>query len=249
MTKEFKRGAIFLAVFLLCLAGIVKLSGDQYVLPGAGENITTDVGLFDNYLLLDDLMNQPGQGLPAEMKLRALEDLGFVFTEEARQRMEEMPESGYSDFLASVGMGEFNYETGEWMPLSDQVYALDIEVFDESTMYPLFFQGLLSISGSEVPITDVIQDDSQVNWEEGTGLRQVKLNYNGKPYTIDTEAMFDWLDCSILRSVNDILVQEGASKRYYAMWNNFQGMTILFFSPEEAKAFERATGCRLATEL
>ena len=153
------------------------------------------------------------------------------------------------NFLASAGMGEFDYETGEWTSLSDQVYALDTEVFDESTMYPLFFQGLLSISGGEVPITDVIQDDSQVNWEEGTGLRRVTLNYDGKPYIIDTEAMMDWLDCSILKSVNDILAKEGASKRYYAMWNSFQGMTILFFSPEEARSFEGATGCHLSTAL
>lgn len=247
MTQNFKRGIIFLVIFMLCMAGIVKLKGDQYVIPAFGEDVMTNMGAGD--YLLDDLMDQPGQGLPAKMKFQVLNDLGFVFTEEARERMEEMSNSGYSDFLASAGMGEFDYETGEWTSLSDQVYALDTEVFDESTMYPLFFQGLLSISGGEVPITDVVQDDSQVNWEEGTGLRRVTLNYDGKPYIIDTEAMMDWLDCSILKSVNDILAKEGASKRYYAMWNNFQGMTILFLSPEEARSFEGATGCHLSTAL
>lgn len=248
MTKEFKRGLIFLAGFLACLAIIVRLSGDKYVWSRPGGESVGDMGKFDDYLL-DDLMNQPGQELSAKAKLKVLEELGIVFLEEVRQRLEKQSGDGYADFLASVGMGDFNYETGEWKPLTDQVYALDTEVFDESTMYPLFFQGLLSISGDEVPITDVVQDDSQVNWEEGTGLRRVKLNYNGKPYTIDTQAMLDWLDCSILKSVNDILEQEGAIKRYYAMWNNYQGMTILFLSPEEARAFERGTGCHLSTGL
>ncbi len=248
MTKEFKRGLIFLAGFLACLAIIVRLSGDKYVWSRPGGESVGDMGKFDDYLL-DDLMNQPGQELSAKAKLKVLEELGIVFLEEVRQRLEKQSGDGYADFLASVGMGDFNYETGEWKPLTDQVYALDTEVFDESTMYPLFFQGLLSISGDEVPITDVVQDDSQVNWEEGTGLRRVKLNYNGKPYTIDTQAMLDWLDCSILKSVNDILEQEGAIKRYYAMWNNYQGMTILFLSPEEARVFERGTGCHLSTGL
>lgn len=247
MKGETKKALLFLVGFLICLAVIVGLSGDKYFSLQIGGTGSTGPDKLGGYLT--GLTNQPGQGLSSEMKLKVLEELGFHFSEEARQLLEEASDSGYSDFLASVGMGDFDYETGEWTPLSDQVYALDTEVFDESTMYPIFFQGLLSISGGEVPITDVVQDDSQVNWEEGTGLRRVRLNYNGTPYTIDTEAMLDWLDCSILESVNDILEREGATKRYYAMWNNYQGMTILFLTPEEARKFEGATGCRLFTTL
>lgn len=247
MKLQTKKVILFLALFLVCLAVIVRLGGKgEFPIDAGGWNVTGNdpIGGY-----IDDLTNQPGTGIPVQMKLQVLEGLGITFSEAALQRLDETSDSGYSDFLASVGLGEFDYQTGKWTALSDQVYALDTEVYDESTMYPLFFQGLLSISGGEVPITDVIQDDSQVNWEEGSGLRRVTLKYDGRPYTIDTQAMLDWLDCSILKSVNDILEKEGSPKRYYAMWNNYQGLTILFLTPKEAGSFEGATGCRLFTSV
>lgn len=246
MSQKIKGALIFLAGLLVCLVGIVKVAGDRY--PARTEGVSfMEIDQFGDFL--DELANQPGQELSMEEKLEILEGLGFTFSEEARQRMEEGAESGYADFLALAGMGELNYETGEWKPLSDQVYALDTEVFDVGAMYPLFFQGLLSISGGEVPITDVVQDDSGVNWEEGSGVWKISLHYAGKPYTIEAQAMTDWLDCSVLKKVNAILEKEGAEKRYYAMWSNYQGMTILFLTPEGAKDFEKATGCSLRTEL
>lgn len=194
-------------------------------------------------------LNQAGRRIPLMSKLKVLEKLGFSFSLEALERMEEQEDVGYADLLGLVGMGDFDLESGAWQPLSDQVYALDTEVYDIGTMYPDFFRGLLSISKGEVPITEVAQDDSGVDWERGEGTFLISLRYNGRPYTIEARAQCDWLDCSVLEKVNGILEQEGNPKRYYAMWNNYQGFTVLFMAGPEAERFERLTGCRLSTAL
>jgi len=242
-----KRAGIFLVIFLaLCLV-ILKVAG-----PGtpqfSGLDLTGDT---EGELL--ELWGMEGitagSGVPGEVKIEVLEGLGYILTEEEKEAARTANEAGYADLLADFGWGKYDYDTGEWTPTSDWVYALDTEIFDVSNMYPGFFEGLLSISGDQVPITDVVQDDSKVDWEEGTGTWIITLNYDGKPYTIKAQAMSDWLDCSILKSVNEILEKEGNPRRYYAMWNNYQGITVLFLDQEQARAFEGGTGCKLHTSL
>lgn len=241
MKADGKKVALFLAGLLLCVAGIVAVSGETvtWSIPsdsfrGGGEDLFS---------------NQTGAKLSLERKLATLEELDFQFTEEERKAMEEWPDAGYGDLLAMVGWGEFDNETWEWSPTSDQVYALDTEVFNIDRMYLDFFQGLLSISNGELPITDIIQDDSQVDWEEGTGTFQVTLNYNEKPYTFTADALHDWLDVGILEQVNRMLEKEGVEKRFYAAWNDYQGITVFYRDKAWARRFESATGCKLYTKF
>ncbi len=245
--RQGKRVGIFLVVFLAFCLIILKVVGLREPQAG-GFDLTGDTeGELMELWGIDGL--NAGSGVPGEAKIKALEGLGYILTEEEKETARAATEVGYADLLADFGWGEYDYDTGEWSPTSDWVYALDTEIFDIDRMYPNFFAGLLSISGGEVPITDVAQDDSKVDWEEGTGTWIITLNYDGKPYTIKAQAMSDWLDCSVLKSINNILEKEGHSRRYYAMWNNYQGITILFLDRDQAKAFERATGCQLHTSL
>lgn len=241
MKSRLIRVGIFLVLFLACIAGIVKWSGQEISLgTGSGQS---DLGG------LAELMYPAGQSVPLDEKFQVLEELGFSFTEEETAQFQDWPEAGYADLLAVKGWGEFDPETWAWSPTSDQVYALDTEVFDVGNMYPVFFQGLLSISGGELPITDVVQDDSQVEWESGTGTYRVTLNYDGRPYSFEAVAESDWLDVGILGQVNQMLKQEGVEKRFYAAWNSLQGITVFYCDGAWADQFERATGCRLYTSL
>ncbi len=242
-----KRVGIFLAVFLVFCVAVLKSVG---VREPWGNELGIMEGTKGQLSVFWELEGAgAGSEVSGEGKIRTLEGLGYILTEEEKETARSEKGAGYADLLAEFGWGQYNYDTGEWSPTSDWVYALDTEIFDIENMYPNFFAGLLSISGDEVPITDVVQDDSRVNWEKGTGTWIITLNYAGKPYTIKTQAMSDWLDCSIVESVNDILKKEGNPCRYYAMWNDYQGITLLFLTPEEAGNFERATGCTLHTEL
>lgn len=239
MKRGIRQGVIFAAVFGLGLAAIVKWSG-QSVPWGSGSGLFSASGM-------TAVLSPAGEGLSLERKLAVLEGLGFSFTEENKEAFQEWPEAGYADLLALAGWGDWAEETWQWSPTSDQVYALDTEVFALDSMYPDFFQGLLSISGGEVPITDVVQDDSEVDWEQGTGVFVVTLNYDGRPHTLRLEAQNDWLDVDVLRQVNQILDQEGQEKRYYAAWNSLQGITIFYRDRDWARQFEKETGCTLYT--
>lgn len=236
-----RKAALFLAGFLLCMAGIIVIRGEP--VPWSLPQGTSGGGM-EAFL-----PGQEGSELSLERKLTVLEDLGFQFTEEEREAMEEWPDAGYGDLLALAGWGEFDTETWEWSPTSSQVYALDTEVFNIDRMYPDFFQGLLSISNGELPITDVVQDDREVDWEEGTGTFHITLNYDGKEYNFTAEALYDWLDVGVLEQVNKMLKKEGVEKRFYATWNSMQGITVFYCDKTWARRFEGATGCKLYTKL
>ena len=242
---DMRKAALFIAGLLLCVACIIVISGEKIVwrLPENGMEV---FGGGREELLFP---GQEGSGLSLEKKLSVLEELDFQFSEEEKRAMEEWPEAGYEDLLALVGWGEFDLETWEWSPTSDQVYALDTEVFNIDRMYPDFFQGLLSISNGELPITNVVQDDSEVNWEKGTGTFQITLHYGEKPYSFTATAMNDWLDVGILGQVNDMLKKEGVEKRFYATWNSMQGITVFYRDKDWAQRFEAATGCKLYTKF
>ncbi len=77
-------------------------------------------------------------------------------------------------------------------------------------------------------ITEVEQDDSRVDWERGDGSFLIFLHYGGRPCTSEARAQYDGIDCSVLEKVNGILEREENPKRYYAMWNNYQGFTVFF---------------------
>lgn len=234
-----KADLLFLVGLLLCIAGIVAVSGRKiyWGLPhydGIGGIPIPAIS---------------GAGLSCTEKIAVLNELGFSFTEAEQEELENWPDVGYEDMLAVVGWGEFDEETWEWSPTSAQVYALDTEVFDIDRMYIDFIQGLLSISNGELPITDVAQDNGKVDMETGTGTFEISLKYNEKSYCFTAVAMYDWLDVGVLGQINDMLKNEGVEKRFYATWNRLQGITVFFRSEDWVKRFEKATGCQLYTKL
>ena len=242
MNKQVRSGLIFAVALVAVIFAISKFAGETspWAQGGGALGLGADIELISP--------NDAGAGVPLERKLAVLEELGFTFTDAERSLVADygVEDGGYADLLASLGLGNYDYDAWEWSPTSDQVFALDTEVYDVGNMYPLFFQGLLTISG--LPITGVAQDDSRADWEEGTGILTVSLDYDGRPYSFDVVFNYDWLDCNVLKEVNAILAREGVEQRFYACWNNFQGMTIFYRDADWARQFEKKTGCRLFTE-
>lgn len=170
--------------------------------------------------------------------LRILRELGLEFSSQP-----EMGDSwDYAQALATVGWGTWDYSVGTWTPSSAQVYAFDAEVFDVAQMYINYFKGLHSISQEELTFSDVVQDNSAVDWEAPGGTVTVRLCLNGMDCTYTVEFLGDWLDMRIQKAVNESLEKLGIQKRFYCTDVDQGG--ILFFCTEEwARKFEDATFC------
>lgn len=237
MRGEQKKLLLFGAVFVAFCVMLLKVTGGQVGgMAGTGG------------FPLDDGVYLEGEGVSMAKKCQVLEGLGFALPDELKE-MEGGAEIGYVGLLSMLGFGEYDFDTLEWTPTSDKVYALDMEVFNIGAMYPDFFAGLLSISGGELPITDVVQDDSGVDQEQGVGTVRVSLEYDGRPYSFELQGYFDWLDADVLREVNRILKQEGVERRFYAMTDGYQMLLVFYCDKAWADQFRRETGCRLYTEV
>jgi hypothetical protein len=46
------------------------------------------------------------------------------------------------ELLYEIGMGDYDYDSGDWKPSSHRVYAFDTEVFDINRMYTNFLKGV-----------------------------------------------------------------------------------------------------------
>lgn len=140
--------------------------------------------------------------------------------------------------LMKLGMGELNYETGEWKPLSNQVYAFDAEVMFVDLMYTHFLQGVQSIA-SDIEITDIREDLSGMT-EELTntddvyvmptdGKRAVSFLCNGHPYSIELESYGDWINGDIIDFMNQVLEKEGCQNRLHVLTDGYDQMVIMIY--------------------
>ena len=144
--------------------------------------------------------------------------------------------------LLNMGMGDYNYETGEWTPTSSQVYAFDAEVYDIEHMYTLFLQGVQSIV-PDVVISDIQEDLSQmtdemvpsetVEWMGTDGKRSVSFLCNDHRYSIELESWGDWINTGILDFMNDVLEKEGCPNRLHVISDDMDQLVIMIYSTQE----------------
>ncbi|MBR4359766.1 MAG: hypothetical protein IKP32_04035 [Clostridia bacterium] len=146
------------------------------------------------------------------------------------------------DILLNLGMGDYDYDTGEWTPKSSQVYAFDAEVFDIARMYTLFLQGVQSIV-PDVVISDIQEDLSQLTdemipsetweWMQTDGKRSVSFVCNNHPYSIELESWGDWINMNILDFMNEVLEKEGCPNRLYVISHELDQIVMMIYSTQE----------------
>ena len=140
--------------------------------------------------------------------------------------------------LWNWGAGIYDYDTGDWTPTSDKVYAFDAEVFDIEHMYTLFLMGIQAIV-PEITITDITEDLSGMD-DELEGTRSVSFLCNGHPYRAEMPSLGDWIDGSILPFMNQVLEQENCQYRLYELQDEYDQMVILIYdAPEKAAQMKR----------
>lgn len=184
---------------------------------------------------------------PLSRQIEILQGLGLTIPEDIIQEASAKGDhpSDFHTLLAEIGFGEFDPDTGMWTPTSDQIFSFDAEVFDVENMYPNFIKGLQAISKGELVFSDVVQDDSDVDWDTPDGIMHVSYRLNGVPCSFDAPFMGDWMDTSFQDAVNRELEKLGIQKRFYAT-EGMQGNTLFFCTETWARKLEEATLCHLS---
>lgn len=151
----------------------------------------------------------------------------------------------YSTMLASLGMADIDYDTWEQTPVNDSVYAFDVEIFNEGTMYSDFLRGIAAIGGGELDFSNIEEDTSQVDWEAGTGHRSVTFDWNGEIYTINAECNYDWFDFAAIDQLNAIIMDTRSSKHLYFTGDDYQNCILFYRTADWAEEFQEKTGLEL----
>ena len=196
--------------------------------------------------------------VPLDEQVAVLSSLGFRISEESvnqmKEWMEEWPESRawvegypYTSLLAEVGAPEKNRETREVERYSDQAYWFDFEAWDISLDYIQMLNGINALSSGAFSITEVTTDDSQVDWEKGTGVMMVEFKLNGTAYSYPAQKHNDWLDEGIIVYVSQLIEEEDLDGHIYCTDDSGQGAILFYRDNAWADEFAQKTGITLQT--
>lgn len=194
------------------------------------------------------------EGLRDEVRAR-LEDSNFVMTDEMYEQVcQEMDEylemvSGFEGFeqfigdyqtreyfaytmLMYLGMGDYDWETFERTPVSDQIYAQDAEVFNVDQMYTEFLEGVDYII-PDAEFTDIQEDLSGLKYDSyfSEGVRSVSFKCNGNTYEKELASYGDWLNTEIISFVNEVLEKEGCTSHLRVVSDESDQMIMMIYGP------------------
>lgn len=191
--------------------------------------------------------------VPFDRQVTVLKSLGFYIPSEIIEEYEEWVEGypvsrvwvegyPYTSLLSRLGCPEWDTETWEVKAYSDQVYWFDFEGYDISTDYIEILNGINALSGGDFTITDVKEDDRQVDWETWTGQITVRFKLNGKPCQYLAKVEGDWLDAGILSFVEELLEAEQVPGKLYTLGDDGQGCILFYRDRDWGQMFVKKTG-------
>lgn len=128
-----------------------------------------------------------------------------------------------------------------------EVFSFDFEGYDISTDYIEVLNGMLALAKGSCldSVSNIREDTTKVNWEQGDGKITLYLEWNGQEYTWDMDVYYDWIDSKVIGVLNVLLLEEGTQKLFYMTGDNGQGAIIFFCTPEWAETFSEKTGLEL----
>ena len=183
---------------------------------------------------------EPALG-PAALTLRALGfeidyDMLAEIAAEYDWSIEEVNSMDVTDLLLGMGLGHYNWDTYEWMPISHQVYAFDAEVFDIEGMYTLFLQGIQSIV-PDIEISEIKEDLSGLD-ENLDGTRSVSFLCNGHFYETELESLGDWFNEDFLYFMDDVLKEENAPLQLFEYYADGQFCLVIYNTEDFARMLQ-----------
>ena len=151
--------------------------------------------------------------------------------------LERVKAMGVGELLDCMGNGHYNWQTYKWTPISHQVYAFDVEVFDISNMYTLCLQGIQAIV-PDVVISDVREDLSGLD-DNLEGLRSVSFLCNGHPYSVELESLGDWCNAAFFDFMDRVLEAERCPCRLYRFLGDGQSCIVVYNTEAFARSLEQ----------
>lgn len=224
-----------LKIVLLILFSFLLARGAEEI-PTVGNEIVEKKGDSMSMLEIAGVLRELGIEVPEET-VTSMEEAWKDYPEEIAESLDEG-----AMLLSVLGMGNYNYETWEWTPGSEQVYCFDMEAFDIGNMYGNLFRGIEAISGGELIFSDV---NEECDFEKLSGTREVIFKLNAKEYQYDAKQESDWYDLYILDCLNDIIKEQGLKKQLYFMNDCGQGCIVFYADEEWAADFMSKTGYTL----
>ena len=157
----------------------------------------------------------------------------------------------YTWLLTELGMPRYGEDWTVIEEYAKNVFWFDFEGVDISTDYVDILNGMLALSQGSCldTVTDISEDISEVNWEEGNGTIVVGLEWGGQRHHWEMQMQYDWIDSDVLGMLNALLTQEGSEKFFYAAGDNGQGAVVFFCTAEWAEDFGEATGLDLVSYM
>ena len=135
----------------------------------------------------------------------------------------------------------------EWTPSQNGVYSFDVEVYPLINIYTKFLLGIQALAPDEIQISDIVEDDSKADWDNGTGMIKVSFTFNGQSYTINARLNDDWFDVDFANAVAGI-IRKG-NKRLWFTTDGYQECIIFFRDENWARHFSERTGLELTPSL
>ncbi len=183
------------------------------------------------------------------MAIEQVRAFGIDLTDEKLKEMEnelkrDVSALSVTDILLWLGMGKYDYDTDQWTPRSNRVYAMDAEVYNVEKMYTLFLQGIQSIV-PDIKITDVREDLSKMTDEMKlprnpalppvNGKRTVSFVCNGHPYSIELDSQGDWFNFDMFTFMDKVLKKERCPFQVYQISAHTQYVIMVYCTRSEAE--------------
>lgn len=201
--------------------------------------------------------DQSGRSMELREAVDVLDTLEITgITEDTIQELEAFQEdygltgsySPFPDLLWYAGCGEYDPQTWEWTPARNGVYTFDMEAWEVSMMYTNFLKGVSAMSGGALEFTDIVEDDSQVDWESGSGTKTVSFTFRGERYQLEAELIFDWYDVDFLNEISRIVNNSGEEKRLLYLCDG-QMVSVFYRDDAWARQFRKLTGFSLDDQI
>lgn len=172
----------------------------------------------------------------------------------AEEVLEELEVYGASEYillelLCYSGMGEYDPDTYEWTPSESGVYAFDLEFWDVGSMYTDFLRGVEAMSRGALEFTDIIEDDSHVDYESGGGWKEITLTIDGETRTFRVQMSYDWFDPNFVNELSSFLGTGPEGETFRFLYDGGQMVCVFWCTGQWAESFSEATGWELTATL
>ena len=142
-----------------------------------------------------------------------------------------------ASLLDLLGSGKTDYQTGQWEPISHDVFIFDAEVTFIDLMYTRILTGIDAIV-PDIEITDIVEDTSGMTvemvpdeknpWMMTDGKRSVSFLCNGHPYSVELTSLGDWVNADFFSFMDTVLEQEKCPFKLYQMTANSQFVAMVY---------------------